>query len=309
MRRRCSAERVSDAAIAPFEIWDLAGPEGRLGERLGTGRMRRLRSDGLAGPALAERLVESLLRAAEWLRRGGPGALAPRARRFDILVAAGGWTCLDGFEQVLRATPASFERVVLPDGAFAAEAGGLRILQSRGHCGGVVVDVGQCAVKVSVRENAVRRTSVERDLQRAPLADDDPPARLGRPRMRRPGRPGIDFVAECVAGALPRPAPPVLSAVVALPCELDARCVAGPCTYAGWEGEPSVVIELVESIARRSGAGRCEALALNDAELAAHSARIHLERQGMASGLALVVTLGFGPGAALLAFGDRIAAP
>jgi predicted NBD/HSP70 family sugar kinase len=80
--------------------------------------------------------------------------------------------------------------------------------------------------------------------------------------------------------------------VVALPCALDDRGVPGSSSYPTLEGD----ITLVPDALARAGLSQVPAMVLNDAELAALAVRVdHPDGEHT-----LVVTLGFGVGAAVL---------
>jgi predicted NBD/HSP70 family sugar kinase len=148
--------------------------------------------------------------------------------------------------------------------------------------GALVVDVGQTALKLVY---GGERWHGPRDFGQLPIAselpDDEWPARRAR-------------VIEFVAGAIRQvPArPPAL--VLALPCALDGDLVASGCSYPYPKPDPALVGDLVQA----SGLAGIPTFVLNDAELAAVAAardsRVSRRRP------ALVLTVGFGVGAALL---------
>ncbi len=84
---------------------------------------------------------------------------------------------------------------------------------------------------------------------------------------------------------------------LALPCPVDGTFIPGGCTY-GWEGHASLVADLLQAAGLAGANSRGTVLVLNDAELAAEAAR---EDARLAdSRRILCLTLGFGPGGALL---------
>ena len=93
--------------------------------------------------------------------------------------------------------------------------------------------------------------------------------------------------------AITQHAPDPERLVLALPCPLDDACVPGPCSY-GWQGEAELVPRILE-VARLDAAA---VLVLNDAELAAETALA--STTGAAPSRMLVLTIGFGPGGALV---------
>ncbi len=133
------------------------------------------------------------------------------------------------------------------------------------------VDVGQTGIKLALGDRVWR---VARDHARAPLRDGVADREAARAST-------IAFLAETIAGHAPR-------AVVGLPCELPADGIPRSCSYAWRDPDPTLVAEL-------AAAAGTELTVLNDAVLAAIAARAEL------TGPALVLTLGFGVGGALVA--------
>ena len=196
--------------------------------------------------------------------------VAALARAVAALDAAGevwidgGLTRLDGFASAC----AAFDRPVRLGGGgrFAGEVGAARWLGD----GVLVLDLGQTALKCSSPGGA--RASFER----VPLDS--------RPAI-------VEWIAGSVARAR-RSAPGEL--LLALPAALDAAGVPGPSTYAGLEGYAELGRDLLRALGERlelPARGRLRLV--NDAELAACAARPVAAR-------CLALTLGFGPGAALV---------
>jgi hypothetical protein len=132
--------------------------------------------------------------------------------------------------------------------------------------GGACADVGQTAIKLVRGE---RSALVPRDLSRAPLRDQAGPEALLSTRA---------FFAEVL-----RPAPRLL----ALPCAVGDSGALGGCSY---RFDEAAFAHLPE-----------KTLLVNDAELAALAAA--RDPAVPRSGATLVLTLGFGVGAALLSPG------
>jgi hypothetical protein len=241
---------------------------GLLWERLGVPRVEAMRAQGIADAQIGAELAECA------------GATVRRLRErhgFECAYVAGGLTQIEGFA---AASSRQSEVVVDPEGRFAGERGGLALLAQLGYERGAVVDVGQTGIKASLDG---RRLVVERDRQALPFEFIDPsgaPPRASGMRLSAAAAFIGGAIAELDASAL----------VLALPCPLDDACVPGPCTY-GWEGET----RLVQAILEASGRSFREVLVLNDAELAAETARLACPGRRT-----LVITLGFGPGGALL---------
>lgn len=268
-----AAQRWRRPHVRALPIWDLQLDEGLLWQRLGLPRVEALREQGRAELEIGAELAQTAAAALRLLRE---------RHRFDRVFVGGGLTLIEGFvQELLRRVDHPID--VSPDERFAGERGGLALLEGRG--GGAVVDVGQTAIKASCRG---RRLVRERDLRALPLELIDP---SGAPPRAAPDR--LERAAAFIGAAIAELGSDGDSLVLALPCPLDDACVPGPCTY-GWAGEA----RLVPAILERSGKHFREVLVLNDAELAAETALARRPRE--AGERVLVLTLGFGPGAALI---------
>lgn len=118
---------------------------------------------------------------------------------------------------------------------------------------------------------------------------------IGQPRPTdgQHVRAAVQFIAHALhtaASELPRP-PEALC--LALPCPLDEALAPGSCTY-GWEEQAHLVADILGA-SGLPAIGR--AWVLNDAELGAEAARRDARVRGRR---VLCLTLGFGPGGALL---------
>lgn len=138
-------------------------------------------------------------------------------------------------------------------------------------------DVGQTAIKLVHRD---REWRVERDLVRAPMRDDVPDDQRASARAST-----VQFLGMLLASNH------ATRIVLALPCELDEAGVPRSCTYCWRDPDPDLVPELVRMVG-------CSIEIVNDAELAALAATAH----GLVprDRTTLVLTVGFGVGAALL---------
>ena len=157
------------------------------------------------------------------------------------------------------------------DDPFTAALAGAALVR-----GAACADIGQTGVKLARGEATWR---VRRDLARAPLRDDVPLADRAAARAST-----VAVLAEALATTGAR------QLVVALPCELDAAGQPLGCTYCWPPRDPALLADL-------SRLAQAELAVLNDAELATVGAAPKLPR-GLTS---LVLTLGFGVGAALWA--------
>lgn len=263
-RNEPASGRLRPDDVVALEIWDLEVS----GQTLFAAR---------AEPDFGACLAEGV----EAIRRGGArtrsGFTLPDAcRRIDAIFAGGGGLA-GPVETALRAIGLPFHS----GGAFAGERGGLDLLDAIGARAGLVVDVGQSAIKISSRAG---RRRIPRDFERLPITR--PLGDRGDPR-----EPFRSFVAEALLAAM-RDFGEADAIVLALPAELDdAGCPDGS-SYPGLQGDR----ELASAVLARAGIPTARAVLLNDAELAALSAKCVVP----AAATALVLTVGFGIGGALL---------
>jgi hypothetical protein len=161
---------------------------------------------------------------------------------------------------------------ISPRAFFVAAPGGFALARTNDA---LVVDVGQTAVKVMWRGGELRHA---RDFAALP------PNAAGdfRAAMRC-------FIVDAVMRATP---PAIECVVLALPAEVDDALVPGACSYPGFAGDAT----LVRDVLAAARLDRVPALILNDAELAAVSAR----EEWPAEGATLVLTVGYGVGAAIV---------
>ena len=281
---RWSPRRHHPPGITPLEVWNLPVFGRELWELLGSPWVEADRRAGVAGATLTGRLMPPLTAALELLvERHAP----------DAAYLSGGLAELDGFPSALKEATATLPCPVYlaPTPRFAPVHAGLRMLEAQGSTAPVCVDVGQTSIKCA-RPGSTR--VFERDLSLLP------PLFIGQPRPED-GHHIRDTVAF-IAGALStfleedtQTAPDALC--FALPCPLDEDLTPGGCTY-GFEGATSLIPNLLARAGLPERGG--PVLVLNDAELAAESARHDLRITGHK---VLCLSLGFGPGGALLSRG------
>jgi hypothetical protein len=154
-------------------------------------------------------------------------------------------------------------------GRFVGEAGGFNI----GGTSAAIFDVGQTAIKVS--RGGLRQVH------------DRPPAERAQDGCDLAG---IAFIKGTLASGL-KAAEAGAPAVLAVPGEVGDDLTLGLSNYR-WQGRPGLIRDLLPSADDR------EVLVLNDAELAAESAR--LEVSPTRGKRCFVLTLGHAPGGALL---------
>ena len=283
--------RYRPSGVTPLELWDLE-VDGRI--------LWEFRET----PQFPEVLARSLaaIHAGTAATRSG-GRLPVAAQQFDAVYLTGG--AQPALRPALVNLP--FSVMISSDAEFCGERGGLHLLRQVGRCG-MVVDVGQTAVKISLDS---WRFSFPRDWQALPLRDDDVsyPIEAARSRLRAYLRDSLRSALQAtgqsritvpvvqgqarrlsyVTGFMPE------AIVLALPCELNADALPGGSSYIGMAGDA----DLVRDAIRGADLPQVDVLLLNDAELAALSAAC--DESFTLPPRTLVMTLGFGVGAALLA--------
>lgn len=257
--------RVRTARVLPIEIWDL-----RVGQR----RLFEWMDDPRLGEMLAQVVADLRAGTAEsWLGRLPPAPI----RQVDTVWLAGGGAS----PQIAAALAARGFAVERPaELEYTGEAGA----RGLGLSDALVVDVGQTALKLSY---AGERRRVARDFAALPEAWHWQAGDLAAGRQRF-----IAFVAAAIAGLVGDRQP--AQAVLALPCELDADAVARGCSYPYRAPDRQLAADLCGA----AGLPAERTLVLNDAELAAHGILADATLAGDRTRLA--VTLGYGPGAALV---------
>lgn len=266
--------------VAHVELWCAETPRGPLWRHLGADPVAERLDAGEREAAVGRDLAPLLGTAIDRIAR---------AEKVSRVWLGGGLSRLADLAETL-AGRLDVPLHASPDGRFSGERGGRRLLESEGVGGGVVVDVGQTSVKAS---GGGRRIVRERDRGALPLQYIDPERPPVPDASRRNAAVGL--IAGAALAALEDAEDDAV--VLALPGPIGRDPVPGACTY-GWEGDRELLPALLAVLdAARPGGG--ELLLLNDAELAAESARADL-RPGSGERV-LCVTLGFGPGAALLA--------
>lgn len=139
-------------------------------------------------------------------------------------------------------------------------------------------DLGQTSIKLF---DGRRTWRIERDRTRAPILGQDDDRGDAR-------RSTLEFIADALTtdGSPSR-------LLLALPCEIDEEQAPSACTYCWHDPDPSWRSELAD----RLGIATRDLRLINDAELAALAASREL---GPRPKPALVLTIGFGVGAAIL---------
>ncbi len=278
LSRAWTARRHHATGVTPLEVWNLPVFERELWELLGAPRVEADRRAGVPEAQLAEQLFPALTSALEQL---------VHRHAVDAVWLSGGLAGLEGFEVgVAKATSKLGCPVYVSESPrFAPVHAGLGLVEARTP---LVLDVGQTSIKCA---SPGAQHVFERDLNQLPRLF------IGMPRPTDGHH--IVVAVRFIANALRTCARDLGDLTVeglclALPCPLDEALVPGGCTY-GWEGHASLVADILEEAALPGGG---TVLVLNDAELAAEAARMELRKHKHRRILCL--TLGFGPGGALL---------
>ncbi len=261
-----SVERLAPAGVVPLELWDLELARGILW-------------DHMDGPALPHALAEAVARLRQGTARTRSGAtIPPLARALGGVWLAGGRASAIDASALARTLALP---VWIADEPCAVAERAARALVPRADAL-AVIDLGQSRLKLWI--DGVR-SEHPRPWDRLPLPTGLEPAPPARAALRA-------WVGPCLAQAAAL-APVSPSAVVfALPCELRHATIPGPCSYAGLAGDDALVPDVIAA----AGWPSARVLVINDAELAAVAAGLDPRAHGT---LTLVLTLGFGVGAAL----------
>jgi hypothetical protein len=264
-------ERVHHPEIVPLEVGDLWVDEVVFREQM-------LRVGFV--PALRQAII--LLSAGRGATRSN-GPLPPIVAGFEAVYLTGGRANDRTIHEGLAGLDCEF--ISGTDGAFAGLSGGFELLRARGRSGWVL-DLGQSQLKLASSTHA---WTWPRDSARMPDSSHTSLSTLPTHRRRLK-----EFIALKLQFAIAesREAPQTL--VAALPSRLadDGTPLYG--TYAGLRGNRRLVPDALEL----AGLQNVPVFVLNDAELAAHSARLDPRLAGYQK--ILVLTLGFGIGAALI---------
>ncbi|MDY7232469.1 ROK family protein [Hyalangium rubrum] len=273
-------QRYRPTGVTPLEVWNLPVSGHELWELLGTPRMESDRRHGMSEELVVARQCLTLIEALQLLLS---------EHRVDAVYLTGGIAALEGITSAREVLANSLPcPVYIAQGPrFASVRAGLQLLEDLRPTSPLCVDVGQTSIKCASR---TRLHVFERDTTVLPRLF------IGMPRPADGHH--VTSAVRFIAGALHTTAlglvPPVDAICLALPSPVDDALVPGGCTY-GWEEHASLVMDILD--AAKLTAPRCTVRVLNDAELAAEAARNDSRVTGQR---VLCLTLGFGPGGALL---------
>ncbi|MCY1017778.1 ROK family protein [Pyxidicoccus sp. MSG2] len=268
--------------VTSLEVWNLPVLGHELWELLGAARVERDRSEGVPESMIAFHLLPVLA--------GALAELVPR-HDADAVWLCGGLACLEGFAELVEEATAAlpFPVYVAEDPRFAAARAGLRLLEPLRLASPVAIDVGQTSIKCASPSG---QRVFERDTAAVPFRLIGTP----RPEDGHHVRAAVRFIGDALHTFVEQ-AVPLDALCLALPCPLDAALMPGGCTY-GWEGHAPLVADVLHAAGLTGPERGGTVLVLNDAELAAEAARYDTRLAD--NPRVLCLTLGFGPGGALL---------
>lgn len=253
--------------MTALELWDLWADDRILWDCMGEANF---------GAALADAL-KRLQRGDGATRSEGP---APDCvRGFESVFVTGG-----GAFSVVESLQAGPWNLITDSWSSQAPHPGGETLLAK-HClAGWTLDLGQSALKIWGAGHSGRW---DRDLARLPVRTGSMEQRTAEQReeLRRFAGGALQAFAKETA-SMPQ------GLVFALPSRLDDMGMPEGSSYIGMRGDRS----LVQDVLARADMTSTRALVLNDAELAAVAA----QASGRTRGRTLVLTIGFGIGAALI---------
>lgn len=271
-RRKQTANitRVIQDRITPLEIWDCVTKDGSLW-------------DSKQGDNFPEILRDTL----ENIRSGSAKTLSnlfisESSSDFDSIFIAGGDAQSPALIQTLSTMGVPI--IASRDPLFSGECGGESILKDNG-LEGVIVDVGQTQIKISING---RRSLFRRDLDKLPIRDKE------QQLLDLKNASSLqDFVSQSIIQSIGNKNSPA-ALVLALPCWISAKGKLGGSSYIGMRDNKVLVDEIVKF----SSLNDSPIFLLNDAELTAHSAISNKKVSRYKR--TIIITLGFGVGAAIL---------
>ena len=290
------------AQVQPLEVWNLDVGGKPIWRSLGAGAVESRLDSGELPSDVGRSIADVALRFAEKLRRGEFESMDDTIEGYSKLYFCGGLTRVAGFRS---GVDESTDRCWIMDAARDVLAGGRQVIREYSVLSGaaMVVDVGQTAIKTGVldRGGTVKRVRrFERPWSRLPvwLASEN---RWRDSRQHPSGQSVqverlVEFVSRAVTEGLAKTVEPISTLVLALPCELGEKLEPGACSYGDWTRVPDLVTRIAEAIEGLPSTP--QVIALNDAELAGLAVLELLEGEGLQGEDALVLSLGFGPGAA-----------
>ena len=276
-RRNQTITRYRPPCVTPLELWDLW-----IGQRILWETMQET--------AFPEMLLNVLVD----LRRGGgatrsEGRVPAAITGFDAIFVAGGRSQESPIRSALTALnlPICFSATPQNPGRNA----GLGLLAQQGGVTPWVCDLGQASFKLC---SADASRQFPRDLRQLPIRKDSPDEVIDGQRqdLRR-------WMAESLRTFAETTTPPD-ALLFALPSRLDDTGIPEGSSYVGMTGDSSLIADSIDA----AGLNPRIAMCVNDAELAALDAVV--EPTLAHSAKILVITLGFGLGAALV---TRVVSP
>lgn len=261
--------RVIPPGITHLEVWDC-----ELGPDTLWDRMYRTEF-----PSDLLETIERILEGKAVSRSSGP--LETKQLSFDSIFISGG-----GVSKAITDTLSKnldLPIIMADDPVFGSIPGGHKLLPDNG-ISGMVVDVGQSQIKIS---HTHELKTYSRDFDILPLRTEDIDA--SNPEYKEAF---CQYVSNSMRDA--KKSAFTGDVVIALPCSLDASGSLGSCSYPGMGRDLTIVEDICEMACDVTG----NVPVVNDAELAALSARCNERIKG--SRTILVLTIGFGVGCTVM---------
>lgn len=269
-KQKSYIHRVILPEITPLEVWDCITPEGILWDSMYQHSF----------PLILKKVIESL--------RSGTAVSASKSiinsavKDFDAIYIGGGGARCEEITSTLRELNTPL--IISENPVFSGIAGGKHLLENHG-LNGLVVDIGQTQIKISTNQ---KHLTYQRDLKILPIRDDGDTADHKEQLQNF-----YQFVGSSIANSIGFDQKPE-GLVLGLPCWIGNDCSLGGSSYAGMKGN----IELIDQILKHAELENIKVILLNDAELTCYTALSDKRLKGFKK--VLVVTLGFGVGAAVL---------
>lgn len=254
--------KLSIENVKPLEVWDCITPKGRLWDHMYTNDFASL----LAGCLLQIRSASATtLSKAE---------IPDYAQDYDALYIMGGGSENRAIITQLQQLPIPL--IIAQNPIYCALDAAQQLLTAS-EKSGMVVDVGQTQIKIVVEG---KYFSYPRDLLQLPIEETCPQKNAL-----------ANFIATSISISTDK-APENI--ILALPCTIDENLNLGPCSYQQMHNNRELINEIIDS----TELNKSTIQIINDAELAGLAAS--RDKRLTSFKKVLVITLGFGVGAAIL---------
>ncbi len=269
-KQSTNIHRVVIPEITSLEIWDCITPEGTLWDSMYEDNF----------PKLLKSVIHQIHSGSA--TSASKNEINPVSESFDAIYVGGGGAENEAIIHSLKHLPVPV--LVAEDPVFSGTPGGNRLLDDR-KLYGLIVDIGQTQIKISSPDN---RHTIKRDFDSLPIRND-----VSTLPQEEQLKRFYQFVGKSIAESISINKKPE-GIVLALPCWISADGVLGGSSYTGMKENT----ELIDQILKHAGLSETSVLLINDAELTSYSACLDKTLEDYKK--VLVITLGFGVGAAVL---------